>query len=281
MHACGTRRHPGPQSRGSETCGWVPAAGLEPAHCAVHELEHEMVTRRRGLGAGVREAVKRFAPACASTHLVRRAAGAHACAPLRSIFEQAREEGVLVGENPCRIRGAGVSRWERMMEPLSIPQLESLGRSHPTASARRGSSPPGAGCATARSSSRGVATWNRTGHTGTSTKPRGSRRGRAPASRTCASTTCVTLRPYSQPGPGSAGRADARLGQRHLDGEVPLSARCPGAGCRHRGGAVSRGRGPVRAGDPAPFLALSPLLHTAQCGLPPIVRGGNGSQRRT
>lgn len=35
---------------------------------------------------------------------------AHAYALLRSLFEQAREEGAVKGENPCRIRGAGVSR---------------------------------------------------------------------------------------------------------------------------------------------------------------------------
>jgi integrase len=51
---------------------------------------------------------------------------AHAYALLRPVFEQAKEEGVLAGDNPCRIRGAGVSRREREIEPLSIPQLEVL-----------------------------------------------------------------------------------------------------------------------------------------------------------
>ena len=51
---------------------------------------------------------------------------AHAYALLRSVFQQAKEEGVLAGDNPCRIRGAGVSRRKREIEPLSVPQLEVL-----------------------------------------------------------------------------------------------------------------------------------------------------------
>ena len=39
---------------------------------------------------------------------------------------QARVDGELVRVNPCRIRGAGVCRREREIEPLSIPQLEVL-----------------------------------------------------------------------------------------------------------------------------------------------------------
>jgi integrase len=56
---------------------------------------------------------------------------AHAYALLRSLFEQAREEGAVKGENPCRIRGAGVSRRGRQIEPLTLEQLESLVLSTP------------------------------------------------------------------------------------------------------------------------------------------------------
>lgn len=56
---------------------------------------------------------------------------AHAYALLRSLFEQAREEGVLKGENPCRIRGAGVSRRARQIEPVTLTQLEVLVRATP------------------------------------------------------------------------------------------------------------------------------------------------------
>lgn len=45
---------------------------------------------------------------------------------LRSIFEQALDEGVVAGPNPCAIRGAGVTRRRREIRPASIPELADL-----------------------------------------------------------------------------------------------------------------------------------------------------------
>ena len=55
-----------------------------------------------------------------------RTSRAQAYALLRSLFAQAIQEGVLVGDNPCRIRGASATRRERVIEPLSVGQLELL-----------------------------------------------------------------------------------------------------------------------------------------------------------
>ena len=51
---------------------------------------------------------------------------AHAYALLRSLFEQAIDEGVLTGPNPCAIRGAGVTRRRREIRPASLSELASL-----------------------------------------------------------------------------------------------------------------------------------------------------------
>ena len=51
---------------------------------------------------------------------------AHAYALLRSLFEQAMEEGVLAGPNPCAIRGAGVNRRVREIRPASLSELAAL-----------------------------------------------------------------------------------------------------------------------------------------------------------
>ena len=51
---------------------------------------------------------------------------AHAYALLRSLFEQAMEEGVLAGPNPCAIRGAGVTRRLREIRPASLSELAAL-----------------------------------------------------------------------------------------------------------------------------------------------------------
>lgn len=51
---------------------------------------------------------------------------AHAYALLRSLFEQAINEGVLAGPNPCAIRGAGVTRRRRQIRPASLSELTSL-----------------------------------------------------------------------------------------------------------------------------------------------------------
>jgi integrase len=67
---------------------------------------------------------------------------AHAYALLRCILGQAKEEGLLAGDNPCRIRGAGVFRREREIEPLSIPQLEVIGRPKSDAGVRKVAVPP-------------------------------------------------------------------------------------------------------------------------------------------
>lgn len=67
---------------------------------------------------------------------------AHAYALLRCILGQAKEEGLLALDNPCRIRGAGVFRREREIEPLSIPQLEVIGRPKSDAGVRKVAVPP-------------------------------------------------------------------------------------------------------------------------------------------
>ncbi len=51
---------------------------------------------------------------------------AHAYALLRSLFEQAIDEDVLTGPNPCAIRGAGVSRRRREIRPASLSELSAL-----------------------------------------------------------------------------------------------------------------------------------------------------------
>ena len=51
---------------------------------------------------------------------------AHAYALLRSLFEQAIDEDVLTGPNPCAFRGAGVTRRRREIRPASLSELASL-----------------------------------------------------------------------------------------------------------------------------------------------------------
>jgi integrase len=51
---------------------------------------------------------------------------AHAYALLRSIFEQALSEGVFKGPNPCRIRGAGMTRRRRQIRPVSVLEIGRL-----------------------------------------------------------------------------------------------------------------------------------------------------------
>jgi len=50
----------------------------------------------------------------------------HAYALLRSLFEQAIDEGSLAGPNPCAIRGAGVTRRRREIRPASLNELAAL-----------------------------------------------------------------------------------------------------------------------------------------------------------
>ncbi len=51
---------------------------------------------------------------------------AHAYALLRSLFEQAIDEGIHPGPNPCVIRGAGVTRRRRAIRPASLGELAAL-----------------------------------------------------------------------------------------------------------------------------------------------------------
>ncbi len=51
---------------------------------------------------------------------------AHAYALLRSLFEQAIDEGIHPGPNPCAIRGAGVTRRRRAIRPASLGELAAL-----------------------------------------------------------------------------------------------------------------------------------------------------------
>ena len=51
---------------------------------------------------------------------------AHAYALLRSLFEQAIEEGAFAGPNPCAIRGGGVARRKREIRPASFSELTAL-----------------------------------------------------------------------------------------------------------------------------------------------------------
>jgi hypothetical protein len=129
---------------------------------------------------------------------------AHAYALLRCILGQAKEEGLLAGDNPCRIRGAGVFRREREIEPLSIPQLEVIGRPKSDAGVRKVAVPPHVVPAlrahldshVAHSLTRCFATLSGAHWThGNFCKAAWIRHGRRPASPPSASTICGTPQP--------------------------------------------------------------------------------------
>lgn len=56
---------------------------------------------------------------------------AHAYALLKSLFSQALDEGRVSIVNPCTIKGAGVTRRARKIEPATLAELESIARAMP------------------------------------------------------------------------------------------------------------------------------------------------------
>lgn len=138
-----------------ETEMWTPPGQRDPsrqARLTLRSYATEAVARRRVRGEPLRpRTVKLYeglmkrliAPTFGDKclHEVRRAevdrwyAGlrpdqvtqrAHAYALLRSLFEQAIEEGAVAGPNPCAIRGAGVTRRKREIRPASLSELVAL-----------------------------------------------------------------------------------------------------------------------------------------------------------
>ena len=167
---------------------------------------------------------------------------AHAYALLRCILGQAKEEGLLAGDNPCRIRGAGVFRREREIEPLSIPQLEVIGRPKSDAGVRKVAVPPHVVPAlrahldshVAHSLTRCFATLSGAHWThGNFYKAAWIRHGRRPASPPSAPRSAAHLSRAGRSEGGNAWRAHGSSGAQHLCG-ASLPARCRRARCCHR-----------------------------------------------